>query len=243
MNFFNQYQYNDLLSRDADIYAQTKYKIILSYLKNRKNLKILNAGCGSGELSFLLATAGHNIMGIDPSEEYISLAKKNLPAGLENICAFEIGVIDDLVGSEVYDCVVATDVLEHIRDDARAIKKLAGLVKVGGDLIITVPAMPILFGFHDERLGHYRRYTSRSLRCLAESIDCLPIKRFRYFCFTLIPIAFIYSKILRRPYPVSSGGNSGGKLFRNAILKILLYFDCHIPLPLGTSLIFWAQKR
>ena len=67
MSYFNQYQYDDLKSRDNDFYAQIKYDLILDLLRDRR-MSILNAGCGAGDLSFLLSKFGHTVTGIDPSE-------------------------------------------------------------------------------------------------------------------------------------------------------------------------------
>ena len=53
---FNHYQYDDLVNRENDPYAKAKYQILLDYLEKKgySNLDILNAGCGSGDLSILL---------------------------------------------------------------------------------------------------------------------------------------------------------------------------------------------
>ena len=88
--------------------------------------------------------------------------------------------------------------LEHIADDRAAFAGLVGLVRPGGLVLLTVPAGPWLFGYHDEQLGHFRRYTRSSLRRLvagACTVDAL-----RYFGFSLVPVCYLYSKLLRRPY-------------------------------------------
>lgn len=240
MEYFNQYQYNDLLARSFDPYANVKYALIRGYLRGEASLRILNAGCGSGELSFLLAADGHTVMGIDPAEEYIALAKQALPQALASRCFFQVGTIEEFESARPFDAVVATDVLEHIEDDARAAQRLSALVKDGGKLIVTVPALPSLFGFHDEQLGHFRRYRVSSLRALLAKTRSLEVLHLRYFGWTLIPICLLWSKILRRPYPMAKADNA--RSFVGRVLHLLLYCDTHIPLPLGTSLIFLGKK-
>lgn len=240
---FNKFQYQDLLARQDDLYAGEKYKIILSYLKNGKNLKILNAGCGSGELSFLLAAAGHRVVGFDPSLEYIELARRNAARNNITSCSFEVGSIEDFSSMEGYDCVVATDVLEHIKDDRTAAIKLVNLVRPGGVFIITVPALPSLFGFHDEMLGHFRRYTKASLTRLMRSVEDITLEKLRYFGYTLIPIVLLYSKIWRKTYPVAVSGKGLGATIRQSVLRLMLFFDHYVPAPFGTSLIFYGKKR
>ncbi len=241
MNYFNQYQYDDLLARQNDAYASAKYRVILRALSGREPLTILNAGCGSGELSFLLAAAGHTVRGIDPAQEYIALARKSLPPALAPRCSFEVGTIEGYTAREPFDAVVATDVLEHIEDDYTAARALAILVKEGGKLIITVPAMPLFFGFHDEQLGHFRRYTAASLGALIQRTSSVTPEILRYFGWTLLPIVFLWSKLLRQPYPAQAFGEPRRSPLRT-LLKWVLAVDAHLPLPFGTSLIFVGRK-
>src|SRR5207245_11489208 len=42
----------------------------------------------------------------------------------------------------------------------------SSLVRPGGLVLLALPAVPWLFGYHDELLGHYRRYSKRTLRAL-----------------------------------------------------------------------------
>ncbi|HWG43474.1 MAG TPA: class I SAM-dependent methyltransferase [Gemmataceae bacterium] len=237
----NPYQYDDLLVRSQDLYANTKYQILHRHLKGQKNLHILNAGCGSGELSLQLAAAGHRVLGIDPSPDYIHLARLNAEqTGVEN-CSFVVSSIEDFDADETFDCVVATDVLEHIDDDVTAFEKLVRLVKPDGIILITVPAGQWLFGFHDEALGHYRRYSRGQLRKLVSPL--CRIEALRYFGFSLIPVCYLYSKLLRKPYPVGESGDSKKNPVVALTLRSMLGLDRLVPLPLGTSLILKATPR
>lgn len=240
---FSQFQYHDLLVRRDDLYAQAKYKIILRFLKNRKNLKILNAGCGSGELSFLLAAAGHTVFGIDPGLEYIALAKSGLSSELSSRCTFQVSSIENFSHPDKFDCVIATDVLEHIENDTLATTKLIDYLCVGGDLIVTVPALPALFGYHDEQLGHFRRYTKTTLARLINNSNSIIFKKLRYFGFTLIPICYLYSRIWRWSYPVGGSGRGWCIRARQLFLNSILLLERRAVFPFGTSLVFWGIKK
>lgn len=242
MNTFNAYQYDDLLSRSQDLYANTKYDIIMTYLGGAKALNILNAGCGSGELCLQLAQAGHHVVGIDPAPEYIQLARANAArSGLDN-CTFAVSAIEDFVPDGTFDCIMATDVLEHIDNDRIAFERMIRFVRPGGLVILTVPAGPWLFGYHDEALGHYRRYSRVRLRRLV--CDLCHVDTIRYFGFSLIPVCYLYSKLLRKPYPVAQAGNSSKNPVVAMTLKSLLRLDRNLPMPFGTSLILkGARKR
>jgi SAM-dependent methyltransferase len=63
-----------------------------------------------------------------------------------------------------FDVVTCIDVIEHLKDDRRAIAELFEVVRPGGYLVVTVPAFQSLWGDHDELYGHYRRYRRGELR-------------------------------------------------------------------------------
>jgi len=237
MSTFNQAQYDDLSVKSKDLYAQTKYDILLGFLRGRPPLRILNAGCGSGELSFRLAAQGHHVLGIDPEPAYVRLARR----GTAGRCTFAVSSIEDYDGPRDFDCVIATDVLEHIADDQAAFTRLVGLARPGGQILLTVPAGQWLFGYHDEQLGHFRRYSRASLRRLVEG-HCA-VEEVRYFGASLIPVCLMYSKLLRRPYPVAEVGDAARRPLGSWLLRALLWADRRLPLPLGTSLLLKGTRR
>jgi len=58
-----------------------------------------------------------------------------------------------------FDTVVCLNVVEHVQDDAGALRNIRDSLAGGGRAIILVPCGPWLYGSLDEVLGHYRRYT------------------------------------------------------------------------------------
>lgn len=61
------------------------------------------------------------------------------------------------------ESVVAINVLEHIADDAGALRSLAELVQPGGSVVLWVPGYQQLYGDFDRKVGHVRRYTPATL--------------------------------------------------------------------------------
>jgi 2-polyprenyl-3-methyl-5-hydroxy-6-metoxy-1,4-benzoquinol methylase len=238
---FNQAQYDDFCGKPLDLYAQTKYDILLEYLAGRRGLRILNAGCGSGELSLRLAAAGHTVVGIDPEPRYVELARRNAAAQSDADCSFVVATIEDYRGEAEFDCAVSTDVLEHIADDRTAFDRLVRLVRPGGLVLLTVPAGRWLFGYHDEVLGHYRRYTASSLRQLVSG--ACTVHEVRHFGFSLIPVCYLFSKLLRRPYPMPQQGPTGRRSLGTHVLNWVLQIDRRLPVPLGTSLLLKGTRN
>jgi SAM-dependent methyltransferase len=61
-------------------------------------------------------------------------------------------------GNERFDVVCAFDLIEHTRDDHRALGDLARVLRGGGTLVLSVPLYMRAWTFFDDAVGHYRRY-------------------------------------------------------------------------------------
>ncbi len=76
------------------------------------------------------------------------------------------GTLDDLPPEVQFDTVLYIDVLEHILDDAGELVRAGARTRIGGHVIVLAPAHPGLFSPFDEAVGHYRRYTWKSLAAI-----------------------------------------------------------------------------
>jgi SAM-dependent methyltransferase len=222
--------------RDQDPYAQEKYVITLRWLHQRPTgRQLLNIGCGSGVFNRMAAEAGFTVDAYEPDPDAYAMAVRNLPP---SGCSVHNQGLDDIPGEDVADIVVMHDVLEHLAEDGAAIAQLHRLLRRDGTLILSVPAMPSLFGYHDEQLGHYRRYTRRTLQAVVK--QRFDITRLHAFGISLVPIAFYYSRWRRKPYPVAEAG--GGGLVGRAVRTVCALEGRFAP-PVGTSLLCMAVPR
>lgn len=129
-------------------------------LKTNDDFRILDAGCGTGQMTKKLETIGHAI-GLDSAQEAIDYARSR---GVERLVRGSITAPPFAHGA--FDCVLALDVIEHVDDDMGILTSLYQVIKPGGHLIITVPAFNALWSEHDEINHHKRRYRSPQLRHL-----------------------------------------------------------------------------
>jgi SAM-dependent methyltransferase len=232
-----EYKTRDHALRAKDKYAWTKYEMTARWLRGhaRPGMVLYNIGCGSGEFNHVAVAAGLKVIACEPERVAFALANRTQPAaGCE---VRHCGLFELEAGNVPADIVVMHDVLEHIGDDAAAARHLRGLLKRGGRLVISVPALPSLFGHHDVLLGHYRRYTKRSLARVLE--PHFRIRRIRYFGFTFIPLALWFSKWRKKPYPVESSAQG----FKGRLLAVLCAMEGRIPFPLGTSVIAELEPK
>ena len=138
-------------------------KLVLD--KIDKPFKFLEVGCGSGEFAAHLAKLGNNGVALDISSEAIKLAKLKLKG------TGVVAITTDFYKiTGQYDYVFCFEVIEHLKDDKKALKQIFSLVSVDGYFIFSVPAHMSLWGRDDEWGGHYRRYEKKALsKLLKES--------------------------------------------------------------------------
>ena len=113
---------------------------------------------------------------------------------------------------------------------------IAALLKTGGRGVISVPALGWLFGHHDVQLGHYRRYSMKTL--LPLFTQRFQLRRARYFGFSFIPLTLLISRILRRPYPLKTASQGVAHNVTRWICRI----ESRMSPPLGTSILIEIEK-
>ncbi len=106
----------------------------IKYLLPEKGLTILDVGCGNGYIASQLATMGHNVIGIDASEDGIAIARKAHPE-----VRFEVhSAYDDLRDIVVdLELVVSSEVIEHLYQPKLFLENVFKVLRPGGHVILT----------------------------------------------------------------------------------------------------------
>lgn len=105
--------------------------------------KILDAGSGSGVLTFALSRKFKHatITGIDLNQEEIDISKQiAIRTGCDNI-TFEKNDVETMDMNNSFDLIICVDILEHIEDDTNALRKLHEALLENGTLVLHVPAL------------------------------------------------------------------------------------------------------
>jgi len=126
-------------------------RLILAALQRYNILppsRVLDAGCGWGVTLESLEQAGYVAAGMDISRQALEM----LQTDRQDRQLIEADLTQSLSAGESkspFDAVLALDVLEHLDDDRFALTQLAELLRPGGLVIISVPALPELFSDFD----------------------------------------------------------------------------------------------
>lgn len=141
----------------AKWYNQWTWQFMEKYVKG----EILEIGVGIGNFSSYLQLKG-NVTAIDVERNYISELKKKSNRG------FSVGFGDVEEGKyffekKKFDTLVCLNVLEHIKEDNKALENMFHLLRSGGNLVLLVPAHNLLLSDFDRSIGHFRRYSKTDL--------------------------------------------------------------------------------
>lgn len=177
-------------------------KAILELVGKEPNQKILEIGCGLGDLLNVLDRCGHNGIGIDTSKDAINYVNKELQ--LINFKAINSD-IDSI--NDKFDIVIASEVIEHCEDDFGLIVSMLNRIKPTGKLIITIPAHMADWDSNDDFCGHLRRYEKDELYKLLETVGfCdISIKSYGFPLFNLLKP--IYSLAIKNKIDTTKKNN------------------------------------
>jgi SAM-dependent methyltransferase len=154
---------------------------VLQHLPLPARPTIYDLGCGTGHNLIMLQELGE-ATGIDMSADALAYCRS-----LGCRSTLEGNLYDLPLADEAADVVVASDILEHLDDDARGAAEIRRVLKQdSGVAVITVPAFQWLWGTQDDVSHHKRRYTKGEVRALLEGAG-LTIEKLTYFNFFLFP--------------------------------------------------------
>lgn len=191
---------------------------------------LLDVGCGTGA-NLALAGDGVRRLGVDIHIE-------ELTRGMLQGDAMSL----PLRASSV-DVVLALDVLEHVDDDAM-LAEVARVMRDGGRLIATVPAVRALWSVRDEAAGHRRRYSRATLRELLARHG-FRVRELRGFQFVLLPLVLLSR--LRRKSVSARDLEDMPPRWLNRLLLAVNRLELRLPRflrpPVGSSLALVAVKE
>jgi ubiquinone/menaquinone biosynthesis C-methylase UbiE len=142
---------------------------------------ILEVGCSSGfmlrEITRCFPQAG--VIGAD----YVREPLDQLAAAVPAVPLLQFDLTKCPLPDQSIDAVVLLNVLEHIEDDAAAVRHLYRILKPGGVAVIEVPAGPHLYDVYDRLLMHHRRYRLKSLCAMLQECGFQIVRKSHLGCF------------------------------------------------------------
>lgn len=141
--------------------------------------KVIDVGCGAGRHAFEAYRRGADVVAFDQNEAELrsvdTVLRAMADSGEAPAGASATVVVGDALKlpypDQTFDCVIASEILEHIPHDDAAIAELIRVLKVGGTLAVSVPRwLPervcwlLSDEYHSNEGGHVRIYRASDLR-------------------------------------------------------------------------------
>lgn len=204
---------------------------------------ILDLGVGSGIMLDRICDLGPAV-GLDISLECARFCHR------KGHRAVVVGSAEEVpLAADSFDAVIMADVLEHCADEAAVLAELRRVLRPGGILLITVPALRLLWSHHDVAIGHYRRYRRGALVRLLNRSG-FEVRSSSYFNCLLFPFflaARLSQRVLRSrsrepraDYPSLPGLLN--RLFAGLLALESRLLD-RVRLPVGSSVLVIARRR
>lgn len=222
----------------AKHYNTWLFAFIRPYIKE----PILEVGCGIGTFTKEFVNFGETYA-IDIQKLYIKQTKKHVTKAKVGVGDIEKGkyFFAPMGGrsarNKKFNTIVNLNVLEHIKDDEKALKNMYKLIQPKGKLVLLTPAHSFAYTNVDKNLGHYRRYTKKSLsdKFQKAGFNVIDVKYLNWFG---LLGWFVTGKILRAKIIPSSNL----RLF-NILSRPLLFIEKFIHPPFGLSVFIVGQKQ
>ena len=218
----------------ADLWRQYWLSQVTPFLGN----SVLEVGAGVGSVTRIAATNHSSWVAVEPDAEQAlsicSCSERHPELGVQVVH----GTIADLdTDRSNFDAVLYADVLEHIGNDRRELAEAVHRVRLGGHVIVLVPAHQWLFSPFDTAVGHYRRYNRKSLSVIAPSE--VELVRSRYLD-SMGMLASVANRVmLRQEIPTERQV----AMWNSRLVPISQRVDAAIDYRMGKSLLMVWRRR
>ncbi|GAB4120881.1 MAG: class I SAM-dependent methyltransferase [Roseiflexaceae bacterium] len=170
--------------------------------RGRRDLRILDAGCGTGANLRFLRRYGQ-VRGIDIAQAAVEHSNQRVPGMVARSSVLTLPFLP-----QQFDLVTSFEVLYHkgVPDELPALLEAHRVLRPGGRLLIRLPAFELLRGHHDAAVHGRRRYTAHEVAGMLEAAG-FAVERITYVNSLLMPLA-LAQRLAERLSPPAVGEES-----------------------------------
>ncbi|MEW2352483.1 class I SAM-dependent methyltransferase [Spirillospora sp. NPDC029432] len=160
---------NHLGGDEARNYRKYEYDMVAPHVGR----SLLEIGSGLGHFSEQFA-GRLDYLAVSDNDPYCVGELRKRYDGNPDVEVLDLELPAEIDIRQKVDTVVMMNVLEHIKDDVKALEDLASVTEPGGRIVIWVPGYMQLYGDFDRKVGHVTRYTPDTLKASVRKAGLLP---------------------------------------------------------------------
>jgi len=222
--------------------------ILREVAKLPADARVLDAAIGMGQLATRMRDGGRRVFGVDYAFDAAVYVRKT--SGIPVV----VGDLTKLPFRDgAFDGVTSGETLEHLDDDAAAVREIGRVLRDGGSCIATVPALESLRSASDDYYEHRRRYSRAQLVEMFRGAGLDP----RRASFWGFPIVLVYDTLFLLPMnkrrarrdvhedaALQSIARAGRARWLVNVVKAVFSIDRLFAfIPFGPGLLLVARKR
>jgi ubiquinone/menaquinone biosynthesis C-methylase UbiE len=211
----------------------------------RSPLRILDIGCGTGALMDDLAGRGHEVWGLDISEEALKFCRMR---GHEKVYLGDAARLP--FADQRFDVVTAIGVIEHLDDDEIFLREVARILRPQACVVMLTSSFPWLWSMHDVANEHRRRYYLKDIerKFAGAHFQTVRLSHLNFFALpllagTLILHRFIYGLSPERAHRILPVPPKPVNFILTEVLALEAMLMKWIRLPWGVSMIGAFRKE
>lgn len=218
-------------------------RAIAAVAAGRRDLRILDCGCGTGHNMKTLLVPHGRAFGFDLAQDGIERARA---AGWPLVRADAQRIP---FASGTFDLATSFDVMQTVPDDRAMLAEMARVVKPGGHVVLNVTALDFMRGDHSEVWGERRRYTPERMARLLEAAGLRPV-RVGFLFGSVLPLMLAVRMVQRVMRQVREPKGDADltvpiapvNAALTAVLTVEEQLARFVPIPFGSSLMVVARK-
>ena len=217
--------------------------VIRQIAGGRRDLRMLDCGCGTGYNLRTLLTPHGRAFGFDL---HVEAMRRSRASGRPLVRA---NIQQIPFASGTFDVATSFDVVQSVPDDRRALRELARVLKPGGHVVLNVTALDFMRGDHSDVWGELRRYTPARAASLLDEAGLEPV-RIAFVFASLLPLMLavrMAQRVQRLWRPARGDADLAvPPAAINALLTAVVTGEAalarRVPMPFGSSLMIVARK-
>ena len=210
------------------------------YEKSKEKI-VLEIGCSNDSLINEIVKLGkYNYIGSDAIKNHIY----KLSNDYKNIPFVTFDLLKNPFKKSISNALIMLNVLEHIKDDNKALIEANKILSKDGILILEVPSEKSLYDVHDKKLLHFRRYNMQDIIKKVEDAG-FTIEKKTHLGFIIFPI-FAIIKLFNKFFKGEDKVVKQSRISNNIFLKILFNIEKKFQklyLPFGIRCYICARKK